>query len=217
MSEENKKIIESVIPFDTLRAYRGVYLETAQRLKDKQGKSDVDASGAVDNLDFEFVLFASAVVDYDFIISLIARYTQNPIQKQNMTKEQLIGIIDSDAKFIDERDDIAAYINSLKVGAGLSEDDIKNGYEDFKAQKLASKLNELAEKHGIDTIIFKEFVNLIMTRMIFDGELLSDLLAPLELGWKARAKKELELMEELIPFLRKLAGEQEISGLSVYE
>jgi len=46
---------------------------------------------------------------------------------------------------------------------------------------------------------------------------LTDLLAPLELGWKDRAKKELELMEELIPLLKKLAGEQEISGLKTYE
>jgi hypothetical protein len=32
--------------------------------------------------------------------------------------------------------------------------------------------------------------------MVFDGEKLSDLMEPLELGWKDRMKKELELMEE---------------------
>ena len=61
------------------------------------------------------------------------------------------------------------------------------------------------------------FVDTIMQRMIFDGDQLSDLLAPLELGWKARTKKELALMEDLIPLLRKLAKGREISGLGAYE
>ena len=56
-----------------------------------------------------------------------------------------------------------------------------------------------------------------MQRMIFDGEQLGDLLAPLGLGWKARTRKELALMEELIPLLHKLAQGREISGLSAYE
>jgi type I restriction enzyme, R subunit len=53
--------------------------------------------------------------------------------------------------------------------------------------------------------------------MIFDGEKLSDLLAPLQLGWKDRAKKELELMNDLVPQLKRLAQGREISGLSAYE
>jgi type I restriction enzyme R subunit len=56
-----------------------------------------------------------------------------------------------------------------------------------------------------------------MRRMIFDGEQLGDLLAPLDLGWKARTKKELALMEDLIPLLHQLAQGREISGLKAYE
>jgi len=56
-----------------------------------------------------------------------------------------------------------------------------------------------------------------MERMIFDGEKLSDLLAPLELGWKARTKAELALMDDLVPLLKRLAAGREISGLSAYE
>ena len=56
-----------------------------------------------------------------------------------------------------------------------------------------------------------------MNRMIFDGELLSDLLAPLELSWKERTTKELALMDDLMPLLKKLAQGREISGLEAYE
>ena len=48
--------------------------------------------------------------------------------------------------------------------------------------------------------------------MIFDGEQLSDLMAPLELGWKARTKAELALMEDLIPLLHKLARGARFQG-----
>ena len=53
--------------------------------------------------------------------------------------------------------------------------------------------------------------------MIFDGEALSDLMAPLDLGWKVRAQAELALMKELVPLLTKRAEGREISGLSAYE
>ena len=53
--------------------------------------------------------------------------------------------------------------------------------------------------------------------MIFDGEKLTDLLEPLDLSWKERRLKELALMEDLVPLLKKLAKGKEISGLKAYE
>ena len=129
LTEENAQVIEQILPEEDLRAFRGVYLETAQRLKTQQEKSGDKASPEVQELDFEFVLFASAVIDYDYIMELIARYSQQKPGKLKMSREQLIGLIQSDAKFMDERDDIAAYINTLKVGEGLSETAIREGYQ----------------------------------------------------------------------------------------
>ena len=75
----------------------------------------------------------------------------------------------------------------------------------------------MANTHGLKAAAVKSFVNGIINRMIFDGEQLNDLLAPLELGWKDRSNKEMELMKELIPHLKKLAQGREISGLNAYE
>ena len=36
-------------------------------------------------------------------------------------------------------------------------------------------------------------------------------------GWKARTQKELALMGELLPLLKKRAGGREIAGLKAYE
>jgi type I restriction enzyme, R subunit len=168
-------------------------------------------------LDFEFVLFASSVVDYDYIMQLISKYTQRKPSKQKMTKEQLINMLSSSANLMEERDDITDYINSLEVGKGLDENEIKEGYEKFKDEKNAKELAAIAEKHGLKTEALKDFTDSIVSRMIFDGEKLNDLLAPLELSWKERTKEELALMEDLVPVLKKLAQGKEISGLKAYE
>jgi type I restriction enzyme, R subunit len=79
----------------------------------------------------------------------------------------------------------------------LSETAIRDGYTRFKAEKNAKELAAIAAKHGLATAALQTFVDGILDRMIFDGEQLSDLLAPLDLGWKARTQAELALMADL--------------------
>jgi type I restriction enzyme R subunit len=217
LSEQDAGAIETILPEDSLRGFRGAYLETAQKLKDKQEKETKKSSIPLDQLDFEFVLFASALIDYDYIMGLIARYTQQKPGKQKMTRAQLIGLIGSDAKFMDEREDIAAYIETLQEGEALDQAAIEQGYLQFKTAKDAQELADIAAKHGLEADALQSFVNEVLARMIFDGEQLGDLMAPLALGWKARAQAELALMEDLVPLLKKRAGGREISGLSAYE
>jgi type I restriction enzyme R subunit len=168
-------------------------------------------------LDFEFVLFASAVIDYDYIVGLMSRFSQQGPGKQKMSREELIGLIQSDAKFMNEREEIAAYINTLQAGAGLSEASIRDGYSRFKKEKDTVELAAIAAQHALAPAALQAFVDGILQRMIFDGEHLSDLMAPLELGWKARTRAELALMADLIPLLTKRAQGRDISGLSAYE
>jgi type I restriction enzyme R subunit len=220
LSEDNKASIEQVLPEQTLRGFKGQYLETAKQLRGQQGKTGGKGGSTDDPLnqiDFEFVLFASAVIDYDYIMGLIAKFSAKEPGKTKMTREELIGLISADAKFMNERDDIAAYIGTLKAGEGLSETAIREGYSRFKTEKNAKELATIAARHGLTTAALQTFVDGILNRMIFDGEQLSDLMAPLDLGWKARSQAELALMADLHPLLTKRAGGRDISGLSAYE
>ena len=222
LTADNKATIEQVLPEEQHRGFKGAYLETAQRLKAQQGKGKGAGDGQptpqnVDQLDFEFVLFASAVIDYDYIMGLIAKFSAKDPGKAKMSREALIGLISSDAKFMNEREDIAAYIGTLKAGEGLSEKAIRDGYTRFKAEKNGKELADIAAKHGLALAALQAFVDGILGRMIFDGEQLSDLMAPLDLGWKARAQAELALMADLLPLLTKRACGRDISGLSAYE
>ncbi|MCS0397899.1 type I restriction endonuclease subunit R [Vibrio diabolicus] len=217
LDEAQAESVKSLLPEDQLRGFRGMYLETAQRLKAQQAKGSDNPDDPVQQLEFELVLFASALIDYDYIMSLIASSTDDKPSKQKMSRQQLIDLISSSANLIDERDDIVAYINSLPADKSLSEKAIRQGYEQFKAKKSAMELATMAKKHGITSEALQAFVDNILDRMIFDGESLSELLEPLDLGWKARTKAELALMEELVPLLNKLAKGREISGLNAYE
>jgi type I restriction enzyme R subunit len=219
LTPEQEKTIQTILPPDDLQSFRGQYLETAQRLREKRETpgSDEKTSPAIDQLDFEFVLFASATIDYDYIIKLITDFQATGPTKSTMSREQLIGLIASDSKFIDERDTITEYVRGLKANEGLDEKAIRAGYQAFKDQKNAKELSDLAAKHTLPAGDLQSFVDTILTRKVFDGEQLTTLLAPLDLGWRARTQKELELMADLVPLLKKRAAGGEIAGLKVYE
>ena len=222
LTPDNTDAIEHILPKEAQQGFKGVYIETAQRLKALQDKKGNDEEGSntideVDQLDFEFVLFASAVIDYDYIVGLMSRFSSQAPGKQKMSREELIGLISADAKFMNERDDIAAYIATLKVGEGLSEASIRDGYNRFKKEKDSAELTAIAAKHQLVPATLQAFVDNTLQRLILDSDALTNLMTPLDLGWKARAQAETTLMIELIPLLAKRAQGREISGLRAYE
>ena len=207
-------------PRTTSALSAAAYLEAAQRLKEQQsapGKDGEPTNPEVDQLDFEFVLFASAVIDYDYIMKLIARYSGQDPKKVQISREQLIGLIQSDAKFLDQREEITEYVRSLKEGEGLDEAAIRVGYKQFKAENQVREVADLAQAHGLTTQSLSAFVDTILQRMIFDGEQLTDLMEPLGLGWRERRERELALMADLVPLLNKRAQGRDISGLNAYD
>lgn len=217
LDETQQEQIEKILPKETLLEFRSSYLETAKQLREIQQKEGEDAPDDIQQLDFEFVLFASAVIDYDYIMSLIADSTQQKPSKQKMTKAQVIQLLKSNANLMDEEEDLTEYIEQVDWTTGQTAEELKKNFETYKVEKYDKELADIANKHGLQTADLKTFVEKIMSRMIFDGEKLTDLLEPLELSWKERRTKELALMEDLVPQLKKLAQGREISGLAAYE
>ncbi len=82
------------------------------------------------SLDFEFVLFASATIDYDYIMKLIAEYSAggaaNPT-KAKMSREQLVGLI-ADASLSTSGCDHRSASRRARV-----DERIRDGYR-FKAE-----------------------------------------------------------------------------------
>ncbi len=217
LEEEQKKVIETILPTETLHGFRSSYLETAKQLKMIQDKQGDDAPIEIQELDFEFILFASSVIDYDYIMNLISDSTQQKTTKQKMSKEQVKNLLKSTSNLMDEEQDLSDFIDNLDWTKGYGKEELTQLFDAFKNQKYNKELAEIANKHGLTIVTLKTFVENILARMIFDGEKLTDLLIPLELSWKERSQRELALMEDLIPQLKKLAQGAEISGLEAYE
>ena len=118
---------------------------------------------------------------------------------------------------MEDQEVIVDYINSLPVGEVMTDKQIGAGLQTFKAEKNNKELAAIANKHGLTLGHLKTFVDNILSRMIFDGDKLSELFADQGLGWKVRTQKELALMEDLVLYLKKIAQGREISGLSAYE
>ena len=217
ITEEQQAEINAILPETTLQEFRSSYIETAKMLREIQQKEGNKAPENVQQLDFEFVLFASAIIDYDYIMSLIADSTQRKPAKQSMTKSQVIALLRSNSNFMDQEDDLVEYINGLDWEKGQDTEALHDGFLQFKAEKYHKQIVAIAYRYDIPNENLQTFIDRIMTRMIFDGEALTDLLAPLDLSWKERKTKELQLMADLLPQLKKLAEGREISGLAAYE
>lgn len=216
LDEEQKVKIEAILPTETLQEFRSSYLETAKAFQKRQEKEGDQAPPEIQQLDFEFVLFASAVIDYDFIMNLIADSTQKKPAKQIMTKPKVISLLKANSNLMDD-EDLAEFIEQVDWSIGQTAEELKFNLVQFKDNKYNKEIAAIANKHGLQTADLKMFIEKIMSRMIFDGEKLTDLLAPLDLSWKERRVKELALMEDLVPQLKKLAQGREISGLAAYE
>ncbi len=216
LDEEQKAKIKAILPDDTLQEFRSSYIETAKQLREIQQNEGENAPPEIQQLDFEFVLFASAVIDYDYIMNLIADSTQKKPAKQIMTKPQIVSLLKSNSNLMDD-EDLAEFIEQVDWSIGQTVEELKLNLVQFKDNKYNKEIASIANKHGLHTADLKKFIEKIMSRMIFDGEKLTDLLAPLDLSWKERRVKELALMEDLVPQLKKLAQGREISGLVAYE
>ena len=217
LNEEQQTQIEEILPENTFRSFKSSYIETAKQFREIQQKGGDNIPVDIQQLDFEFVLFSSALIDYDYIMGLIADSTQKKPSKQKMTKAQIINLLCSSSNLMDEQEDLTEYIKSLDWNNGQDVQSLHDGYNAFKIEKNEKELSDIANKHGIAASALKDFTDKIIQRMIFDGEKLTDLLEPLELSWKERRTKELALMVDLVPHLKKQAQGREISGLAAYE
>ena len=210
---EQQQAIQKDLDDDTLRAFRGAYLETAKEIKANLAQNANPEDSKYKDYDFELVLFASTVIDYDYIMHLISLYTR-PTHKQKMTKEQLLSILTSSTEVADEKEYIAAYIDSLPLGTAMSDQEVKDGYQAFKEKMINETFAAMAENYGIDKESLLAFITETIRFARIDEDKLNELFAAM--GWKARKAAKESLIKDLAPHFNRLASGRKIEGLSAY-
>lgn len=220
---EDQEKIESLLPKEDLNAFRTAYLETARTLRENQKDPSSDYAPNTgdgvnpEDIDFEFVLFSSAMIDYDYIMGLISRFTNQTPSQQELTKEELVRLVASHSNLMEEQEDILDYINQLEVVNGLTVNEVSESYQQFKNRKMRRRIEEIALRYGIIPGTLNSFIQSVLDRMIFDAEQLSELFREQDLGWKQRVQQEKALVSDLLPLFSLLAKGQNISGLSAYK
>ena len=110
LSDDLKSSIEEAMPEDTLQQFRTAYIDLARRTRptDTGGRTEQTPEG--EEPDFELSLFSSALVDYDYIMKLLAKYTETHLDKVKITKEQLLEILSSSVDLMNESEYLKAFI-----------------------------------------------------------------------------------------------------------
>ena len=219
LSEKQQKKIKKCMPDKLLEGFRARYLEIARRIKEQQEwPADYPLAGdALQEEEFEYVLFSSVLIDYDYIMRLIADAVNEPKGIEKATKEQIVSLIQSDAKFMDDSQYLRKYIDTLKPGTKTTKERIKNGFEKFKDEQILDEFKNIAKKHGIEFALLKTVVENVCERGALRSDELDKLLERLPLSWKEREKTRMHIVRELGPVFKKMIPGQQIGGLEVYE
>ena len=131
-----------------------------------------------------------------------------------MTKEQLLSILTSSTEVADEKEYIAAYIDSLPLGTAMSDQEVKDGYQAFKEKMINETFAAMAENYDIDKESLLAFITETIRFARIDEDKLNELFAAM--GWKARKAAKESLMKDLAPHFNRLASGRKIEGLSAY-
>lgn len=215
LPEELKTAIEEAMPEDTLQQFRTAYLDLARRTS-PGGGSRTETTPEGEEPDFELSLFSSALVDYDYIMKLLAKYTDTHFEKVKITKEQLLEILSSSVDLMNEREYLKAFIEEeLEKGSGMSELEIRKRYQAYKDNRFNQKIAALAQEYGIDTAALESFVSETAKLRRIDEDTLRELLSHID-GWKQRKAAKEDLLARLAPLFELLSGGNTIEGLNAY-
>ena len=214
LPEELKTAIETAMPEDTLQQFRTAYLDLARRRRIEKGAQSKEEPE--DEPDFELSLFSSALVDYDYIMKLLAKYTDTHFEKVKITKEQLLVILSSSVDLMNERDYLKTFIEEeLQKGSGVSEAEIRERYKAYKDKMLNQKIVSFANKYGIATADLEAFFIETVKLRRLDEDALRNLLSHVE-NWKLRKAAKEELLARLAPLFAMMTNGGTIEGLNAY-
>jgi len=214
LPEELRTAIEDALPEDTLQQFRTAYLDLARRTRNDGGSRTEETEEG--EPDFELSLFSSALVDYDYIMKLLAKYTDTKFEKVKITKEQLLEILSSSVDLMNEREYLKAFIEEeLVKGSGISESEIRSRYKAYKDTRFNQQIASIAQEFGIDTAALERFVAETANLRRLDEDALRELLNNVD-NWKLRKTAKEGLLAKLSPLLTLLSGGSAIEGLNAY-
>ena len=216
LPEELETAIETAMPEDMLQQFRNAYIELAHKTRTAEPGSRTEFTPEDDDVDYELSLFSSALVDYDYIMRLLARYTDTHFERVKLTREQLLDILSGSVDLMNEREYLQAFINEeLQQGSGLNEMEIRRLYKDYKNRCVDQKIEHIAEQFGVEYATLESFVTETVKLRRIDEDSFHEMLSHID-NWKQRKAAKEGLLASLKPLFNLMSGGYAIEGLSAY-
>ena len=210
--------IDAIMPPEKRLAFRTAYLELGRELRQKRDAESPDDAAepttVMQDIDLELVLFASAIIDYDYIISLIARMVnEKEPERREVTREEIVALLRSHSNLPEDREDILEFVGHPEAINGRTADEISDEFRRFREAKWHRLVHQMAQRHGVDQGRLSDFIQSTLDVMRYDDSHLSDLFTDEGLGWRERVTKKNALRADLVPLIRLRAAGQTIDNL----
>lgn len=135
--------------------YQSKYLDVYEDRKNKDGK---ELESVLDQIDFELELVATDIVNFDYIIKLIAGLKDVTSDSLRQKKaDDILKIFDRDIQLRKKKDLIQKFIQENLPTIARSED-VEVEFEKFWQSKRSEALRKVAEDEHIDLEAFQELI-----------------------------------------------------------
>lgn len=135
--------------------YQSKYLDIYDELK---SRSDDEPESILDEVDFELELTTRDVVNYDYIIKLIAGLKETTTEKAREKKtEEILGIFDRDARLRKKKELVREFIEENLPDVSRQEK-VEAAFEEYWQQKEHEYLKDVAEDEEVDVDDLQELV-----------------------------------------------------------
>ncbi len=153
--------------------YQSKYLDIHEERKDNESETE----SILDQIDFELELTVRDIVNFDYIIHLIAglKNISSKAVREKKT-EEILRLFDRDVKLRKKKDLIKKFIeeNLPKIDKA---DDVEKVFSEFWASERSGNLKDIAENENIPLDKFEELIgNYLYTQRLPHGQDIVDLL-----------------------------------------
>ncbi|TPW36859.1 type I restriction endonuclease subunit R [Oecophyllibacter saccharovorans] len=223
LSDEQRHIIQQALPPEMQKGFKAAYLETSKLLGAPETERSAEEEAAQDSFDFELELFADNLIDYDFIINLMAAYTRSTEPEQRRLKrDEILTLLKSDAKFMADEALLRSFIEDiLGDGKPRTKGEIDTAFSHYRQNRFKDQARTLAESYNVQPEVLWQVVQTIITHKSLEASALLPLLNEDGLSFKARMTQRTEFGKDLVKLLRTMqeVGEapDDIRGLNHYE
>jgi len=134
--------------------YQSKYLDIHEERKD----NETDAESILDQIDFELELTIRDIIDFDYIIYLIAglKNISSKVVREKKT-EEILKLFDRDAKLRKKKDLIKKFIEENLPKIDKS-DDVEKAFNEFWETEQSKSLKDIAEKENIPIDKFEQLI-----------------------------------------------------------